>query len=656
MTESIGSDLFTLPQIFEDRFFHIPDYQRGYAWTEDQVTDLLKDLEHMRDGQGDDARHYTGTLVLIREGDALRYEIIDGQQRLTTLIIFMSCLARRSELAEQSVQLISRYVKRGEVGNQRYVLQQGSDSREFFEGVILESGCEVANTASSASHYKLLNARKTISHWLDVNHANDKAGLKTLLELAENRLGLLVYEPKCSAEVGVMFEVINNRGRPLTELEKVKNYLIYLASKLNASKTQDKINSKWSGILRNLHSADQSGDGDEHSFLRAATVVFFGLSKKESSSIYYEIKHSRLNLDHIFSEEYGEIDRDEAVKQLEKFIDFLADCSHWYRLLHDGGSAAQGLGSETRAVICRLRAQRQHANILPLFFAVLTKNSQVGPDEERLLRLIEILNFRVYLVRNSWRADWGQGPLYSIAARYWKGGSVSPDGEDWSSLELTPARELERRLVWFTIVTSVATDQHLMNGLNLAENDSFDFARWPGLRYFLISYEEYLNPKKTIDIDQILARRESQKSGDFYSVEHIWAKKHDAGRHDGRKDDWIRRKLGNFCLLELNLNIIGRNRGIDEKVEIYASGKPSEGVQRSTLAQVDEVIRFARDEIKRYGISRLKDARRNGYRVVHEEICKARENALKKFTVQRWSLTDFEGFSEANRYLENIDA
>ena len=60
-----GAQLLTLPQIFNDRLFTIPDYQRGYAWEKKQVEELLKDIDHlMNDGVA--LRHYTGTLVLSR--------------------------------------------------------------------------------------------------------------------------------------------------------------------------------------------------------------------------------------------------------------------------------------------------------------------------------------------------------------------------------------------------------------------------------------------------------------------------------------------------------------------------------------------------------------------------------------------------------------
>ena len=100
------SQLFSLQKIFTDRLFRIPDYQRGYAWTEMQLNDFWNDLNQIEVGRN----HYTGVLTLeeVPENvhrnwsednwiiDARGYQplyIVDGQQRLTTSIILIQCIS-----------------------------------------------------------------------------------------------------------------------------------------------------------------------------------------------------------------------------------------------------------------------------------------------------------------------------------------------------------------------------------------------------------------------------------------------------------------------------------------------------------------------------------------------------------------------------------
>src|SRR5215218_3527249 len=83
--------------VFSNSFiFAIPDYQRSYSWTTEQAEELLSDL---LDAMGDDGvpieslnPYFLGSIVLIKEPSAAGSEVIDGQQRLTTLTILVSVI------------------------------------------------------------------------------------------------------------------------------------------------------------------------------------------------------------------------------------------------------------------------------------------------------------------------------------------------------------------------------------------------------------------------------------------------------------------------------------------------------------------------------------------------------------------------------------
>ena len=86
-------NVISLDDLFHKRLFSIPNYQRGYAWGKEQVTDFLDDLEILSSEQF----HYTGTVVLHRRTDRPEQEdecgntythvdIVDGQQRLATIL------------------------------------------------------------------------------------------------------------------------------------------------------------------------------------------------------------------------------------------------------------------------------------------------------------------------------------------------------------------------------------------------------------------------------------------------------------------------------------------------------------------------------------------------------------------------------------------
>src|SRR4051812_24154687 len=96
------NNVFTIEKLFADRIFTVPDYQRGYAWEEQQLTEFVEDLDALSSGKD----HYTGTLVLhdrkgdeaARTDDEGRHyvvsEVVDGQQRLTTVILLLDAVRR----------------------------------------------------------------------------------------------------------------------------------------------------------------------------------------------------------------------------------------------------------------------------------------------------------------------------------------------------------------------------------------------------------------------------------------------------------------------------------------------------------------------------------------------------------------------------------
>ena len=91
-----------LDSLFKEKLFRIPDYQRGYAWQKEQLKDFWEDLVNLNDNRS----HYTGVLTLkeipigeisknskerwlVDDHSYKMYHIVDGQQRLTTFIIFI---------------------------------------------------------------------------------------------------------------------------------------------------------------------------------------------------------------------------------------------------------------------------------------------------------------------------------------------------------------------------------------------------------------------------------------------------------------------------------------------------------------------------------------------------------------------------------------
>ena len=93
MIKKITGAEFPLSKIFSSEFdYHIPAYQRPYAWTEEESGTLFDDLYDFFRTEDDD-NYFLGSIVLIKEDNNPHSDVIDGQQRLTTLTILLAALA-----------------------------------------------------------------------------------------------------------------------------------------------------------------------------------------------------------------------------------------------------------------------------------------------------------------------------------------------------------------------------------------------------------------------------------------------------------------------------------------------------------------------------------------------------------------------------------
>jgi uncharacterized protein with ParB-like and HNH nuclease domain len=291
-----GLELLTLKQVFDEgkRSFRIPAYQRGYSWEEDQRKDLLKDIEY---GMSGDYSHYTGTLVAVKKSSIIQdnehfetFEIVDGQQRLTTLIILLSCMAHAFKRVDTTApeDLRRYFIEDGsEHGNthRKFILSDEQDNL-FWEKVD-ESDFDSSGKIKNKGDQNIVDAFDQFKKWLALKN---ETSLCEIYGYVTNELGFLMYAPDDTKEIGIMFEVINNRGKPLSELEKVKNYLMYYSEKNDIQDLKAVVKNKWPNILGHLNSCNHTSNDDENGFLRNCWIVFQDTNKSKSFYVYDNLK------------------------------------------------------------------------------------------------------------------------------------------------------------------------------------------------------------------------------------------------------------------------------------------------------------------------------------------------------------------------------
>lgn len=253
--------MLSLRELIDGHTFYIPKYQRGYVWegtpkdskfkNSDMPLDLFwKDL--LRTQNSKDS-HYMGMIALRWNNTAKAYEVVDGQQRLTTCAILLKQINKDSKTKEK----ISLKFEDQELEN---IFEKNQDDN-----------ADQSVTEDNIYQKRLNDAKKFFIEKLEGEDKNEIK--KTLLD--KLRFNILFANEMQSS---IIFETINNRGKGLTKLEILKNRVYYLLSQIKNSNginaSQGKISLRWKNIFENLGVAMASKNIDtktvtDDEFLRA---------------------------------------------------------------------------------------------------------------------------------------------------------------------------------------------------------------------------------------------------------------------------------------------------------------------------------------------------------------------------------------------------
>ena len=235
MSETIEAKELRLVDIFSDDYsFEIPEYQRPYAWTTEQSGELLDDLLYAM-GQVENVRdaspYFLGSIVIIKDGNDSRAQIVDGQQRITTLTILF-CVLR--ELAAETSDKVDWHSYVCEPGREsagipeHFRLGVRERDRQFFQDNIQQMGrisdlVEHPPANLSDSQKRMVeNARELLNSL----HKYDEKRRKTLVKFLVQRCYLVVVATSDQNSAYRIFSVLNDRGLDLSPTDILKADII----------------------------------------------------------------------------------------------------------------------------------------------------------------------------------------------------------------------------------------------------------------------------------------------------------------------------------------------------------------------------------------------------------------------------------------------
>ncbi len=622
--------LKSLRRLFENKIFRVPDYQRGYAWGPDQLMAFWEDLVHLSDGRS----HYTGQLTLkeieldagdqakneywLVSGDSYKmYQIVDGQQRLTTIVVFLQVLIDliKEENATDATQGKEINITDGhslETAIKQYLYKtkpDGANSRTY------KFGYTVKNPSEKYLRHKIFGEAgkpeiRESFYTRNLSNARDFF-TKKLRELpeteGENKLSKiytkLTEQFKFNEQiiddefdVFVAFETINNRGKKLSDLELLKNRLIYLATlyprdKLDEAQHRnlsEKITTTWQEIYLQLgRNSDEPALNDDE-FLRAHWIMYFHYSRDKGKT------YIKFLLDEYFSPrrilnpdadgtEGGALNPSDIVQ----YIDSLKESAgHWYNFHYP--KQVSGFSDEEKQALDRLN-RIGIGYFRPLVMAVL-KNVEDQSSRIALFDHIEKFIFIVFRLCQHNRS-YRNSEFYRVA-HHVNSGEIK--------LKEVHEKITEAAGGCFDQKASKNANEPVIEAkffhtfLSRKFNEESGYYGWSGLKYFLFEYELELSKDTRGRVPVEWENLKITKS-DNLSIEHIFPQTPTVEWLTTFKDipkskfHLYAGSLGNLLLLSLSINKRLQNDSFRDKKNPSRKGKGARdnGYSNGSLSEME---------------------------------------------------------------------
>ncbi|HDY7661995.1 TPA: DUF262 domain-containing protein [Vibrio vulnificus] len=593
--------LQNLNEIFKGRLLRIPDYQRGYAWLEHQLEDFWEDLLQL-----DPERiHYTGVITLesvnkqqwsLWENDLWvidgvgynPYYVVDGQQRLTTSMILIQSILESvptdTQLNYQSIESIKKqYVLFAADDGQRqsflFGYEKDNPSDEYLKTKIFGEHSHSNDFKETLYTQNLLNAKNYFKSKLSVLTVEE---ITILYKKLTQRFKFNLYEIDDEIDVFVTFETMNNRGKPLTSLELLKNRLIYLSTLFHDHAGHDvlrrKINNAWKTMYEYLGKNPEAPLND-NLFLRNHWTMYFKYTRQKGDDyIKYLLdeKFTSQNVTHP-KNEHNRL----TVEEIEAYVTNLQQSIRpWFYMHNPYFQISDYDNEENRLLLDRLHRLSFRA-FKPLILAAFV-SKQSFEDINQLLRSAERYNFTLFTLSQR-RSNTGDTEFFSMARDLMTKATTIPLAVDkinaWVEYYYDPEK----------FYNYIAEKYELGNG---------GFFRWDGLRYFLYEYDQWLTYRGKQSTNKLSWHHLSSSKKDSVTIEHIYPQtatneywQTRFGHIDKEQSVLLTNSLGNLVPLSRSKNSSLQNDGFDlKKNNGYGVGYYNGSASENEIAQKDEWV------------------------------------------------------------------
>lgn len=538
------SNLITIGELFKSKIFRIPDYQRGFSWSEKELDALWKDLKDITGA----TMHFTGIISLepidentksriIKEKEVNEesfnedldlvignnlytpFFIVDGQQRLTSLMILLTVLKESFQDSVEltdNIQIIERFIRIENSNIFRFGYEKDTPSHQFLLNKIFNDESIEITEPETIYTKNLIKAKDYFKEKISTKDSDDEAfkGLNTIQKLdlfnkIQNNLlfNILILDNK-QVDISMVFETLNYRGKPLSKLEILKNRLMFLTSKkFKESETKvlfyrEKITQTWLKLYEWLGKGKSNiNQIDDDSFLRAFWIMYFKHDdRKETRFGEFETdlfdNKFRINetSKNILLEEY----------QLNRFLETLIIAvKAWHYIIHPDDhnqSKCIYVNKQFTYYLKLLNKISQGKYVQPMLMALMCRRFDEVDEENNLIKVnvireIEKLNVILFFI-NGKSADTNRAQSWRFANKIF----AARKGKNLNKVESA----ISESGIYDFISSSLRANTKKGNFKNHIYSNrakSEQFWDWNGRDYLLLQYEWELRGTSIEDRD-----------------------------------------------------------------------------------------------------------------------------------------------------------
>ena len=484
----------------------IPAYQRAYSWENKQCSQFLEDLLEQKS-----KRYYLGQFLFEKDGETLF--IIDGQQRLTTTILFLSAIAKIQEKQGQNIHKIKETYLTD-------VFRTIEDDQIIFKKISQKHLVSEIDDTETISQKRIIEAFNFFETEL-IKLDNDS--LYLVQQTLENAVISTFYVTN-KVEATQVFEYQNNRGKELSRFEVIKAYLMH---QIYIQSTNDvQANNDIADIQREISQTYRHIEAVESYFTESELLdnycnLFFNINGN------IEAIKEKLNKE------------ENKTKWIKLFFENFVELTH---------SAKSIVSNKSQSEITNLFFVGNEANWKLVLLVLFNRGNNKGDVYNKILKLLEILCFKLKL--GDYRTDY----LPHFAKRYFNPNDIY----NLDNLYQDIKNVTESGFKWYWN----DGDRFKNIIINYFDNEKWHYNR-NTIRFILWQYENHL---RQINRSGALLDKELFNK---YTIEHI---KPQNPTDEIYSEDFKKNFLqlaGNLALLTQSQNSKFGNKSFENKSELF---------------------------------------------------------------------------------------